>query len=117
MALSTIEAEYIAAGSCCAQIIWMKQQLLDYGLFLDHIPRRCDNTSAINLSKNHVLQSRTKQIEISHHFLRDHVQKGYCILEFVETSKQLVDIFTKPLPKESFFNIRRELGITDYSHI
>ena len=113
VALSTAEAEYVAAGSCCAQILWMKQQLVDYGLMLDHIPIKCDNTSAINLTKNPVQHSRTKHIEIRHHFIRDHVEKGDVVIEFVETSKQLADIFTKPLCKESFFNIRNELGILD----
>jgi len=79
--------ECIFAGSCCAQILWMRQQLSDYGLMLDHMPIHCDNTSAINLSKNPILHSRTKHIEIRHHFLRDHVQKGDCVLEFVETKK------------------------------
>jgi len=83
--LSTVEAEYISTGSCCAQILWMKQQLSDYEILLDHIPIRCDNTSAINLSKNLVQHSRTKHIELRHHFLRDHVQKGDCVLEFVDT--------------------------------
>jgi len=69
VALSTVEAEYISAGSCCAQILWIKQQLSDYGILLDHFPIRCDNTSAINLSKNPVQHSRTKHIEIRHHFL------------------------------------------------
>ena len=95
----------------------MRQQLFDYGLMLDHIPIRCENTSAINLSKNHILHSRTKHIKIRHHLLRDHVQKGDCILEFVETKNQLVDIFIKPLPKESFFTIRRELEIIDQSDL
>jgi len=81
----------------------MRQQLSDYGLKLDHIPIRCDNTGAINLSKNPILHFRTKHIEIRHHFLRDHVQKGDCILEFVDTKNQLVDIFTKPLPNFIFF--------------
>ena len=117
VALSTAEAEYVAAGSCCAQILWMKQQLLDYGVALDCIPIRCDNTSAINLTKNPIQHSRTKHIEIRHHFIRDHVQKGDCMLEFVESSKQLADIFTKPLQKENFFFIRRELGIIDQSCI
>ena len=85
----------------------MKQQLSDYGIVLDYIPIKCDNTSAINLSKNPVLHSRTRHIEIRHHFLRDHVLKGDCVLEFVDTKKQLVDIFTKPLPKDSFYTIRR----------
>ncbi|RZB86587.1 Retrovirus-related Pol polyprotein from transposon TNT 1-94 [Glycine soja] len=75
VALSTAEPEYISTGSCCAQILWMKQQLSNYGIVLDHIPIKCDNTSAINLSKNPVLHSRTKHIEIRHHFLRDHVLK------------------------------------------
>ena len=95
----------------------MRQQLSDYGLMLNHIRIRCDNTSAINLSKNPILHSRTKQIEIMYHFLRDHVQKGDCVLEFIETKNQLADIFTKPLPKECFFTIRRELGIIDQSDL
>ncbi len=103
----------MAAGSCCAQILWMRQQLRDFGLVLDHIPLRCDNTSAINLTKNPILHSRTKHIEIRHHFLRDHVQKGDVDIEFVETRNQLAYIFTKPLAKESFFKIRSELGILD----
>jgi len=115
--LSTAEAEYIFAGSCCTQILWMKQQLSDYRIILDHIPIRCDNTSAINLSKNPVLHSRTKHIEIRHHFLRDHVQKKDCVLKFVDTKNQLADIFTKPLPKETFFAIRRELGLSDINDL
>ena len=91
VALSTTEAEYISADSCCAQILWMKQQLSDYGIFLDHIPIKCDNTSAINLSKNPVQHSRTKHIEIRHHFLRDHVLKGDCVLKFVDTKNQLAE--------------------------
>ena len=89
----------------------MRQQLSDYGLMIDHILIRYDNTSAINLSKNPILHSRTKHIEIRHHFLRDHVQKGDCVLEFVDTKNQLANIFTKPPPKENFFAIRRELGL------
>jgi len=117
VALSIAEAEYISAGSCCAQILWMKQQLFDYGLILDHIHIRCDNMSAINLSKNPILHFRTKHIEIRHHFLRDHVQKGDCLLELIDTKNQLADIFTKPLPKENFFAIRRELGLIDIKNL
>jgi len=78
VALSTAEAEYIAAGSCYAQALYMKQQLEDFKLKFDHIPISCDNTSAINISKNPILYSRTKHIEIRHHFIRDHVQKRSC---------------------------------------
>ena len=113
VALSTTEAEYIAAGSCCAQILWMKQQLEDYSIFLNDIPLMCDNTSAINLTKNPVMHSRTKHIEIRHHFLRDHISKGNCKIEYVDTKRQLADIFTKPLPKDRFYDLRRDLGILE----
>ncbi|KAH9704464.1 Integrase catalytic domain-containing protein [Citrus sinensis] len=111
VALSTTEAEYIAAGSCCAQILWMKQTLRDYGIKLDQIPILCDNTSAINLSKNPIQHSRNKHTEIRHHFLRDHVQKGDVVIKFVSTENQLADIFTKPLSEEHFIKIRHELGM------
>ncbi|KAH9672026.1 protein ALUMINUM SENSITIVE 3 [Citrus sinensis] len=111
VALSTTEAEYIAAGSCCAQILWMKQTLRDYGIKLDQIPILCDNTGAINLSKNPIQHSRTKHIKIRHHFLRDHVQKGDVVIKFVSTENQLADIFTKPLSEEHFIKIRHEFGI------
>ncbi|KAH9697094.1 hypothetical protein KPL71_023469 [Citrus sinensis] len=116
VALSTTEAEYIAAGSCCAQALWMKQTLRDYGINLEQIPIKCDNTSAINLSKNPIQHSRTKHIEIRHHFLRDHVQKGDIALEFISTKKQLADIFTKPLCEEQFSKIRHELGMMKFLH-
>jgi len=67
--LSTAEAEYIAVGSYCAQILWIKQQLEDFGLKVSKVPLFCDNTSAINLTKNQVQHSRTKHIEIRHHFI------------------------------------------------
>ena len=75
VALSTAEAEYIATGACCAQILYMKQTLLDYGVVLEKVPLLCVNESAVKLANNPVQHSRTKHIDISHHFLRDHVVK------------------------------------------
>ena len=111
IALSTVKAKYIAAGLCCTQILWMKQTLSDFDLSFDHVPIKCDNTSSISISKNLVQYSRTKHIDIRHHFLRDHAQKGDITLEYVSTKDQLVDIFTKPLSAEQFFDIRRQLGV------
>nr|KYP33715.1 Copia protein [Cajanus cajan] len=93
----------------------MKQQLRDYGTELNKVTLRCDNTSAINLTKNPILHSRTKHIEIRHHFLRDHVHKNDFVVEFVETSKQLADIFPKPLPRKRFNQLKIELGIINES--
>jgi len=94
--LSTAEAEYIVAGSCCAQILWIKQQLEDFGLKISKVHLLCDNTSAISLTKNQVQHSRTKHIEIRHHFIRDHVSNGDCEIQFVASESQLANIFTKP---------------------
>jgi hypothetical protein len=117
VALSTAEAEYVAVGSCCAQSLYIKQQLEDFKILFDHIPIRCDNTSAISLSKNPIQHSRTKHIEIRYHFIRDHVQKGDIELEFVSTDSQWADILTKPLIEERFCTIRREIGMARYVDI
>ena len=87
VALSTVEAEYIAVGSCYAQILWIKQQLEDFGLKISKVPLLCDNTSFINLTKNHIQHSRTKHIEIRHHFIRDHITNGDCEIKFVSTKR------------------------------
>ena len=94
-------------------MLWIKQQLEDFGVTQIKIPIKCDNTSAINLSKNPIQHSRTKYIEIRHHFLKDHVQNKNIILEFVPTKDQLADIFTKPLNLDRFQLIREELGLCD----
>jgi hypothetical protein len=76
VALSTVEAEYVAAGQCCAQLLWMRQTLRDFGYNLSQVPLLCDNESAIRMADNPIEHSRTKHINIRHHFLRDHQQKG-----------------------------------------
>ncbi|XP_074271823.1 secreted RxLR effector protein 161-like [Silene latifolia] len=102
VALSTAESEYVSAAHCCSQLLWMRQQLSDFGMFYDSVPIMCDNTSAINISKNPIQHSRTKHIEIRHHFLRDHVEKGNISLKFCKTEDQIADIFTKPLARAQF---------------
>jgi hypothetical protein len=76
IALSTAEAEYIAAGHCYAQLLWMRQTLRDYGYKLSKVPLLCDNESAIRMADNPIEHSRTKHIDIRYHFLRDHQQRG-----------------------------------------
>ncbi|CAM8887426.1 unnamed protein product [Rhodiola kirilowii] len=112
IALSTAEAEYIAATACCAQLLWIKQPLSDYGVHLECISIPCDNTSAINISKNPVQFSRTKHIEIRYHFWRDCVERGTIAMEYCRTEEQIADIFTKALHREPYEKIRLELGMT-----
>jgi hypothetical protein len=113
VALSTAEAEYIAAGHCCAQLLWMRQTLRDYGYKLSKVPLLCDNENAIRMTDNPVEHSRTKHIDIRYHFLRDHQQSGDIEITYVSTKEQLVDIFTKPLDEKTFSKLRNELNILD----
>jgi len=110
-AMSTTEAEYISAASCCTQLLWMKHQLEDYKINANSIPIFCDNTAAICLSKNPILHSRVKHIEIKHHFIRDFVQKGILDIQFIDTKQQWADIFTKPLTVERFDFIKKNLNM------
>ena len=116
VALSTVEVEYIVAGACCAQILYIKQTLLDYGVVLEKVPLLCDNESAVKLANNLVQHSRTKHIDIHHHFLRDHVAKNDISLEGVRTKDQLADIFIKPLDETTFCRLRNELNVLDFSN-
>ena len=117
VSLSTTEAEYIAAGSCCAQLLWMKQTLKDYGVNMRNVPLFYDNESAIKIAHNPVQHSKTKHIQIRHHFLRDHVLKGDISIEHVKTEEQLADIFTKPLDEKRFSKLRCELNILESSNV
>ncbi|CAN1334246.1 Retrovirus-related Pol polyprotein from transposon TNT 1-94 [Linum perenne] len=111
VALSTAEAEYVAAGSCSTQILWIRSQLIDYGLKLQTTPLLCDNTSAVNIAKNPVHHYRTKHIDIKFHFLRELVSQGIIDIQFIPTNLQLADLFTKPIKEDQFCQIRRNLGL------
>ncbi|GKB17681.1 retrovirus-related pol polyprotein from transposon TNT 1-94 [Tanacetum coccineum] len=97
LAISTTEAEYVSTRKACQQALWMKQAPVDYNIILDDIPVLCDNKGAIDLSKNLILHSRTKHIEIRHHFLRDNVQKGNISIEKVSSEDNIANILTKTL--------------------
>ncbi|GKB24755.1 copia protein [Tanacetum coccineum] len=114
LAISTTEAEYVSARKACQQALWMKQALIDYDVRLDDVPIMCDNKGAIDLSKNLVQHSRTKHIEIRHHFLRDNVQKGHISIEKVSSVDNIADILTKPLKRESFNYLRLGLGMMEH---
>ena len=115
VATSTAEAEYIAAGQCCSQILYLRNQLFDFDLDMNKIPIFCDNTSAIAMTQNPVQHSKTKHIEVRHHFIRDHVEKGNICLISVPTEDQLADILTKALDESRFNFLRANLGMLNQS--
>ncbi|GJT87803.1 integrase, catalytic region, zinc finger, CCHC-type containing protein [Tanacetum coccineum] len=100
---------------CCAQILWMRSQLRDYGFAFNKIPMYCDNQSAIALCCNSVQHSRSKHIDIRHHFIKEQVERKVVELYFVETKYQLADIFTKALPRERFATLLPLLGVKQMS--
>ena len=115
ISLSTTEIECIATSTCCTQILWMIQTLEDLEVkYVDPIPLDCDNTSAISMSKNPVLHSKHKHILINYHFLREQVTNIVVQLNFIPSTEQTVDIFTKPLLKTQFEYLRRKLSIIFY---
>ncbi|GJS42778.1 retrovirus-related pol polyprotein from transposon TNT 1-94 [Tanacetum coccineum] len=87
-------------------ILWMRSQLTDYGFAFNKIPLYCDNRSTIALYCNNVQHSRSKHIDIRHHFIREHVEKGVVEFYFMMTDYQLADIFTKALPRERYFRLQ-----------
>ncbi|GJY23048.1 hypothetical protein Tco_0396706 [Tanacetum coccineum] len=115
-AISSTEAEYIALSGCCAQILWMRSQLTDYGLVFNKIPLYCDNKSATALCCNNVQHSRSKHIDIRHHFIKEQVENGVVELYFVGTEYQLEYIFTKPLARERLDFLINKLGMRSMSH-
>ncbi|GJY34864.1 hypothetical protein Tco_0419333 [Tanacetum coccineum] len=113
LAIFMTEAKYVSDRKACQQALWMKQALIDYGICLDDVPIMCDNKGAIDLSKNPIQNSRTKHIEICHHFLRDNVQKGNIFIEKVASEDNISDIFTKPLKRNVFNYFRLGLGMME----
>ncbi|GJU46534.1 hypothetical protein Tco_1203800, partial [Tanacetum coccineum] len=99
LAISTTDTEFVSAGKTCQQALW--------------IPIMCDNKGAIDLSKNPVQHSRTKHIEIRHHFLRDNIQKGNISIEKVSSEDNIADILTKTLKRELFNYLRLGLGMME----
>jgi hypothetical protein len=103
ISLSTTKADYIAAATCCTQILWMIQTLADLEVkYAAPISIHCDNMSAISVSKNPVFHSKTKHIPIKYHFLREQVTNKVAQVHYIPTTEKIAYIFTKPLAKTPF---------------
>jgi hypothetical protein len=83
----------------------------DYRVTYKSVPPMCDSSSAICLVQNPVFHRRAKHINVRHHFLRDHVEKGDIVMKFIDTEGQLADIFIKPLNSSRIASLRGELGV------
>ena len=112
VALSTTEAEYVAAAFAAQELIWLRKLLQELG-FQQKMATVLfeDSTSAIEVSRNPKFHGRMKHIDIRHHFLRDAVEAGTLILQYCQTDNQLADIMTKALPRDKFETFRKLLGV------
>ena len=114
VAMSTCEAEYMAAAIAVCQAMWLRWLLDELTDEEAHPPAlMVDNQPAIALAKNHVLHDQSKHIDIKFHFLRDCVNGKQVVIEFVETGRQLADILTKSLGHLWFMELRKMIGMDE----
>lgn len=114
VALSSTEAEYIAATMAAQECIWLKCLMGDIFGKMDYAVKiQCDNESTIKLASNPIFHGRTKHIEVRHHFIREKLLNQEIELEGVHTSAQVADIFTKALANLDFEKFRVALGIIE----
>nr|GEV21629.1 retrovirus-related Pol polyprotein from transposon TNT 1-94 [Tanacetum cinerariifolium] len=111
VSISTAESEYVTVSGCCAQVLWMRTQLMDYGFFYDKVPIYYDSKSAIAISCNPVQHTRTKHIDVRYHFIKDHAEKGTIELYFIGTEYQFAYLFIKSLPEARFKFLVEKLGM------
>ncbi|GJR77981.1 hypothetical protein Tco_0090346, partial [Tanacetum coccineum] len=112
-ATSSTEAEYVAAASCCAQVLWIQNQLLDYGFNFMNTKIFIDNQSTICIVKNPVFHQRTKHIEIRHHFIRDANEKNLIQVLKIHTNDNVADLLTKAFDGPRFEYLVVHIGMVD----
>ncbi|GJU72808.1 putative ribonuclease H-like domain-containing protein [Tanacetum coccineum] len=113
VATSSTEAEYVAAASCCAQVLWIQNQLLDYGFNFMNTKIFIDNQSTICIVKNPVFHQRTKHIEIRHHFIRDANEKNLIQVLKIHTDDNVADLLTKAFDGPRFEYLVVHIGMVD----
>ncbi|GJW87307.1 putative ribonuclease H-like domain-containing protein [Tanacetum coccineum] len=115
VANSTTEAEYVAASSCCGQVLWIQNQMLDYGYNFMNTKIFIDNESTICIVKNPVFHSKTKHIEIRHHFIRDSYEKRLIQVIKIHMDHNVADLLTKAFDVSRFqYLIANETVIKEY---
>jgi hypothetical protein len=112
VALSTAEAEYIALSSAAQEIVWLRRILSDLGMEMSNPTQIMeDNQGSIAMSRNPILHSRSKHIDIRYHFIREAVDHGVIDLTYCPTKEMVADVLTKPLPKGQFEHLRVKMGL------
>ncbi|GJS74300.1 hypothetical protein Tco_0707141 [Tanacetum coccineum] len=111
---NSTKSEYVAASSCCGQVLWIQNQLLDYGYNFMHTKIFIDNNSTICIIKNPVFHSKTKHIEIRHHFIRDCNEKKLIQMVKIHTDKNITDLLTKAFDVSRFQYLIASIGMLNF---
>lgn len=113
VALSTTEAEYVAASEAAKDSVWLSRLFNEISP-LKNVPLLVDNASAIKLAKNPTFHKRSKHIDVRAHFVRERVQNGELKIEHIPSKEQVADILTKPIPRVQFQRLREKLGMIEH---
>ena len=108
---STLKAEYVALAEVVKEVLWLQRLLQELGLYQDSVTVNIDNKGAIDYANNAQFSQRTKHIDIKHHFIRDHIEKGEIRLAYVASEANIADILTKSLNKARFEKLRELMGM------
>ena len=112
MALSTFEADYVAACLASCEAVWLRKLLSDlFDLQLDATCIYCNNQSCVKLSENPIFHEKSKHIEIKYHYIKDMVQRGAVKLQYVAMDEHIADVLTKPLSRVKFEYFMEKLGV------
>jgi hypothetical protein len=111
VAVSTVEAEYMAAAAAVKEALWLRVLLAELGVSVQPLRVHCDNQGAIKLLKHPIASQRSKHIDVLYHFARERVMAGEVEFVYVSTADMVADIFTKPLSKSKFELCKIALGV------
>ncbi|GJV68993.1 hypothetical protein Tco_1484502 [Tanacetum coccineum] len=111
VANSTTEAEYVVTANCCGQVLWIQNQMLDYGFNFLNTNIYIDNKSTIYIVKNPIFHSKTKHIEIRHHFIRDYYEKKLIQVIKIHTDHNVTDLITKAFDVSRFNFLIASIGL------
>jgi hypothetical protein len=111
VALSTTEAEYMAAANGASKAMEISQLLEQFGIHTKPVTMYCDNQSSIKITKHNMSSQRTKHIDVQYHYAREHVQAGDISIEYIPTGMMIADILTKGVPGPKVQICREGMGL------
>jgi hypothetical protein len=111
VAVSTTEAEYMAAAAAIKEALWLRTLMLDFGIKIGALDIRCDNQGAIRLLKHPIASARSKHIDVIYHFARERVARQEVKIQYCSTEHMIADCMTKALPVSKIESCRIAMGV------